>query len=94
MVCRYPGGFQWERITSTPFFVSFCAKNAVSGFNSETVSLEELFMAQLREKIINTDIDNVKKDVMPYIDARQLGTLDIWSNDYSLQLVDLMKIQS
>ena len=50
-------------------------------------------MAQLREKIINTDIDNVKKDVMPYIDARQSSALDIWSNDYFLQLVDMMKIQ-
>ena len=56
------------------------------------LSLEE-FMAELRETIIHTDIDNVKKDVMPYIDARQSSALDIWSNDYFLQLVDMMKIQ-
>lgn len=61
-------------------------------FSGNEVSLEE-FMSQLREKLAGTNIDNVKQDVIPYIDERQLRSLDIWSNDYFLQLADSIKIQ-
>ena len=47
----------------------------------------------IREIIASTDIENVKQDVLPYIDPNQLSSLDIWSNDYFLQLVDMMKVQ-
>ena len=61
--------------------------------SGKIVSLEE-FKAQLRTKIAETNIDNVKQDVIPYIDPSQLRALDIWSNDYFLQLADMMKIQA
>lgn len=64
----------------------------IKEFNGRDLSLEQ-FLDDLREKIATTDIDNVKRDVLPYIDDSQKSTLDIWSNDYFLQLVDLMKIQ-
>lgn len=61
-------------------------------FSGIEVSLEE-FMSKLREKLAGTNIDNVKQEVIPFIDESQLRTLDIWSNDYFLQLVDMIKIQ-
>ena len=61
-------------------------------FSGNEVSLEE-FMVQLRKKISETNIDNVKQDVIPYIDPSQFRALEIWSNDYFLQLVDMMKVQ-
>lgn len=64
----------------------------IKEFNGRDFSLEQ-FLDDLREKIASTDIDNIKRDVLPYIDDSQKSTLDIWSNDYFLQLVDLMKIQ-
>ena len=49
---------------------------------------KELFLELLRERISKADIDVVKADVMPYIiDKREL---DIWSNDYFLQLADMI----
>ena len=60
-------------------------------FSGNDVSIEE-FMTLLRNKISETDIENVKQDVIPYIDSSQLRSLDIWSNDYFLQLADIMKI--
>jgi len=46
----------------------------------------ESFLQLLRERLASADIDQVKTDVMPYImDKREL---DIWSNDYFLQLAD------
>ena len=49
---------------------------------------KELFLELLKERISKADIDVVKADVMPYIiDKREL---DIWSNDYLLQLADMI----
>jgi predicted nucleotidyltransferase component of viral defense system len=49
---------------------------------------KELFLELLKERISKADINAVKADVIPYIiDKREL---DIWSNDYFLQLVDMI----
>ena len=49
---------------------------------------KELFLELLKERISKADIDVVKADVIPYIiDKREL---DIWSNDYFLQLADMI----
>lgn len=49
---------------------------------------KELFLELLKERISKADIDAVKADVIPYIiDKREL---DIWSNDYFLQLADMI----
>lgn len=56
-------------------------------FSGKTVSKEE-FMEMLREKLSNTDINLVKQDVTSFVDDPH--ELDIWSNDYFLQLADMM----
>lgn len=56
-------------------------------FSGKTVSKEE-FMEMLREKLNNTDINLVKQDVTSFVDDPH--ELDIWSNDYFLQLADMM----
>ena len=49
---------------------------------------KELFLELLKERLSKADIDVVKADVIPYIiDKREL---DIWSNDYFLQLADMI----
>lgn len=49
---------------------------------------KELFLELLKERISKADINAVKADVIPYIiDKREL---DIWSNDYFLQLADMI----
>ena len=63
----------------------------IKEFNGRDFSLEQ-FLDDLREKIASTDIDNIKRDVLPYIDDSQKSTLDIWSNDYFLQLADHIRI--
>lgn len=59
-------------------------------FSDQDVSREE-FMEQLRSKLSTANIENVKQDVLPYISSNQYHELEIWSNDYFLQLADLMK---
>ena len=45
-------------------------------------------MEMLREKLSSTDINLVKQDVVSFVDNPH--ELDIWSNDYFLQLADMM----
>ena len=59
-------------------------------FSGQDVSREE-FMEQLRSKLSTANIENVKQDVLPYISSNQYHKLEIWSNDYFLQLADLLK---
>ena len=50
--------------------------------------MNEYSLAKVQERISKADIDVVKADVIPYIiDKREL---DIWSNDYFLQLADMI----
>ena len=59
-------------------------------FNGMTIGKDE-FVNMLNERLATTDINLVKHDVMPFV--RRPADLDIWSNDYFLQLVELMKWQ-
>ena len=59
-------------------------------FNGENVTLEK-FLHTLRDRLVSTNIEKVKEDVIPFLNNER--ELDIWSNDYFLHLVDLMKIQ-
>lgn len=58
-------------------------------FNGIELTLDD-FKARLRDRLANTDIEQVKEDVSPFID--DLRQLDFWSNDYFLQLADHMNI--
>lgn len=49
----------------------------------------ETFMAALRERLSTGNMDMVKEDVLGFIDNPH--ELDIWSNDYFLQLADRIK---
>ena len=52
---------------------------------------QELFLEKLRERLATADIDRVKQDVEPFIIDKH--ELDIWSNDYFLQLADMIRFQ-
>lgn len=56
-------------------------------FSGKEMSLEQ-FEYALRERLSNTDIERVKEDVLPFLNNPV--ELDIWSNDYFLQLADKM----
>ena len=43
-------------------------------------------MSRLREKLATTDVERVKEDVIGFVDNPH--ELDVWSNDYFLQLAD------
>ncbi len=65
-------------------------RSRIMEFNGEDVD-KDTFMHQLRSKLSTTNIEMVRRDVLPYvINPREL---DIWSNDYFLQLADMLILQ-
>ncbi len=60
-------------------------------FNEEGITPES-FKEKLKARLSSTDINQVKADVLPFV--RNPKELDIWSNDYFLQLADLVKFNA
>lgn len=58
-------------------------------FNGEDMTQEQ-FMSLLLERLQTTNIDQVKADVEHFVLNRQ--ELDIWSNDYFVQVAHLMQV--
>lgn len=56
-------------------------------FNGVDMSREE-FMVALKERLATTNIEDVKLDVGRFVINRK--ELDVWSNDYFLQLADMI----
>ena len=57
-------------------------------FNGEDITLES-FKEKLVERLSTADIKQVKEDVLPFV--RNPKELDIWSNDYFVQLAEMVK---
>jgi len=57
-------------------------------FNGINMSKED-FIDKLKTRLASTEIEMVKRDVTPFIKDKK--ELDIWSDDYFLQLADMMK---
>jgi hypothetical protein len=51
----------------------------------------EDFIDKLKTRLSSTNIEIVKRDVIPFIKDEK--ELDIWSNDYFLKLADMLKYQ-
>ncbi len=62
----------------------------IKEFNGVEMSQAE-FIGKLKERLSTTDINMVKRDVEPFL--RNKKELDIWSNDYFVQLADMVKFK-
>lgn len=59
-------------------------------FNNEEIT-PELFKEKLIVRLATADIRQVKTDVLPFV--RNPKELDIWSNDYFVQLAEMVRIE-
>ena len=81
--------FEWYVRHNVPLDFAHLAER-VRQFNNEEIGQEE-FMAKLKERLATANINQVKSDVLPFV--RNSKELDIWSNDYFVQLADMMKFE-
>ena len=78
--------FEWYVRHSIPLDFTHLHERALQ-FNQEDIS-EESFLEKLKERLSTADLNQVKSDVLPFV--RNPKELDIWSNDYFLQLASKM----
>ena len=84
--------FEWYvRNNVTLNFDHFCERCYQFGSLQSIKLTIETFKQLLNEKITQTNMESVKNDVRPFI--RNQSELDIWSVDYFLQLVDMIKFK-
>lgn len=79
--------FEWYVLNDIPLNWSHLQER-IREFSGQTITQEQ-FNAVLRERLATTDMNKVLEDVRPFLnDEREL---DIWSNDYFLQLADKVR---
>ena len=81
--------FEWYVRHNIPLDFAHLAER-VRQFNNAEIGQEE-FMSQLKERLATANINQVKSDVLPFV--RNPKELDIWSNDYFVQLAGMMKFE-
>ncbi len=78
--------FEWYVRHRIPLDFNHLAERILQ-FNGKLVTKDE-FMDLLRQRLTSTNINMVKADVLPFV--RQPEELDIWSNEYFLQLANMI----
>jgi len=81
--------FEWYVRHNVSLYFTHLAERCKQ-FNNENIT-PELFKEKLIERLSTADIKQVKEDVLPFV--RNPKELDIWSNDYFVQLADMMKFE-
>ena len=81
--------FEWYVRHNVPLDFAHLTER-VRQFNNEEIG-REAFMAQLKDRLASANINQVKSDVLPFV--RNPNELDIWSNDYFVQLADMVKFE-
>ena len=81
--------FEWYVRHNVPLDFAHLTER-VRQFNNEEIG-REAFMAQLKDRLASANINQVKNDVLPFV--RNPKELDIWSNDYFVQLADMVKFE-
>lgn len=81
--------FEWYVRNNIPLDFAHLAER-VFQFNNEVIE-QSSFIAKLKERLASTNINQVKNDVLPFV--RNPKELDIWSNDYFLQLADMIRFE-
>ncbi len=81
--------FEWYVRNGIPLDFEHFRQRALD-FNAQQLTREG-FVDILKKRLVETDIEMVKKDVLPFI--RDPKEMEIWSNEYFVQLAGMLKIQ-
>lgn len=81
--------FEWYVRHNIPLDFTHLHERALQ-FNQEEIT-QESFIEKLSERLCTADIRQVKADVLPFV--RNPMELDIWSNDYFMELSKLIRFE-
>ena len=81
--------FEWYVRHNIPLDFTHLHERAIE-FNHEDIT-KDSFLEKLNERLATADINQVKADVLPFI--RNPKEIGIWSNDYFLQLAQMIRFE-
>lgn len=81
--------FEWYVRHNIPLDFTHLSERALQ-FDQEELD-KETFLQKLNERLATADINQVKADALPFV--RNPKELDIWSNDYFLQLAKMIRFE-
>ena len=81
--------FEWNVRHKVPLDFNYLQER-IKEFNGCEKSKEQ-FLDDLKNRLASADINQVKADVLPFI--KNPRELEIWSNDYFLQLASLVRFE-
>ena len=81
--------FEWYVRHNIPLDFTHLSERALQ-FNQEELD-KETFLQKMNERLATADINQVKADVLPFV--RNPKELDIWSNEYFLQLAKMIRFE-
>ena len=79
--------FEWYVGNKVPLDFAHLQRR-IQEFNGLNITKDE-FLSALKERLATTDMNMVKQDVLRFL-RTDPHSLDIWSNDYFLQLADMI----
>ena len=79
--------FEWYVRHNIPLDFTHLRERVLQ-FNQDDIT-PKTFMEKLSERLATADINQVKADVLPFV--HQPKELDIWSNDYFMQLAQMIQ---
>ena len=84
--------FEWYVRQGSPLRLQHFAQRALqSGDLSETTLTTEVFLSMLEARILTLDVNSARQDVARFI--KTPAQLEIWSQDYFLQLARMIQFQ-
>ena len=81
--------FEWYVRHNIPLDFTHLHERTIE-FNHEDIT-KDSFLEKLNERLATADINQVKADVLPFI--RNPKEMGIWSNDYFLQLAQMIRFE-
>ena len=81
--------FEWYVRHNVPLDFTHLFERALQ-FNHEELD-KETFLQKLNERLATADMNQIKADVLPFV--RNPKELDIWSNDYFMELAKMIRFE-
>ena len=81
--------FEWYVRHNVPLDFTHLCERALQ-FNHKELD-KETFLQKLNERLATADMNQIKADVLPFV--RNPKELDIWSNDYFMELAKMIRFE-
>jgi predicted nucleotidyltransferase component of viral defense system len=85
--------YLWYLSRGTPVHLKHLEARLIQSGHHQGELSEKKFRELLTEKFSSFDVDKAKADVAPFLNQRELASLELWKQDFFLKTIEKIKIQ-